>query len=202
VKNNQPGGLRHRRPDIGGRPKSDINNYGTKKRNDGGKSAYTNKREGFGDRVKRDVQLFSAICTNCKRPCEVPFRPDGSKPVLCRDCFANKTSGSHSNSQDRDYHSKTGSGQRMDGQRHMSQPAPTIDTSELLVKLAIVEKKIDELITLVAARNHTPENIPTEPETNSVIMPAEEPAKKPKKARVTVAKKTTKKTAVKKATKK
>lgn len=32
-------------------------------------------------------EMFSATCANCGKQCEVPFRPTGSKPVLCRDCF-------------------------------------------------------------------------------------------------------------------
>ena len=35
-------------------------------------------------------ELFKTTCTTCGKPCEVPFRPDGIKPVLCRDCFATK----------------------------------------------------------------------------------------------------------------
>ena len=34
-------------------------------------------------------EMFSATCANCGKQCEVPFRPTGNKPVLCRDCFQN-----------------------------------------------------------------------------------------------------------------
>ena len=30
---------------------------------------------------------FSATCDKCGRPCEVPFRPTGDRPVFCNDCF-------------------------------------------------------------------------------------------------------------------
>ena len=83
MKNFQPGGLRNRKPDLGGRPQSDVNNYAPKKRFDGkrSESAYSNKK---------DVTLYKTTCTTCGAACEVPFRPDGKKPVLCRDCFAAK----------------------------------------------------------------------------------------------------------------
>lgn len=32
--------------------------------------------------------MHKANCAECKRNCEVPFKPTGSKPVLCRDCFS------------------------------------------------------------------------------------------------------------------
>jgi len=34
-----------------------------------------------------DRQMFKATCSNCGKECEVPFKPTGSKPVYCRDCF-------------------------------------------------------------------------------------------------------------------
>lgn len=44
---------------------------------------------GFGSDT-RPVQLFSATCAQCRKACEVPFRPNGEKPVFCRDCFGGK----------------------------------------------------------------------------------------------------------------
>jgi len=32
-------------------------------------------------------EMFSATCSNCGREALVPFRPSGSKPVYCSDCF-------------------------------------------------------------------------------------------------------------------
>lgn len=39
-----------------------------------------------GDRGPR--RMFPAVCSNCGNNCEVPFEPNGSKPVYCNDCFA------------------------------------------------------------------------------------------------------------------
>lgn len=33
--------------------------------------------------------MHKATCAGCGKICEVPFRPTGSKPVFCRDCFQN-----------------------------------------------------------------------------------------------------------------
>ncbi len=40
-------------------------------------------RRDFGGRP----EMHKAICSKCNKSCEVPFRPTGSKPVFCRDCF-------------------------------------------------------------------------------------------------------------------
>lgn len=80
------GGKQRRDEYIGGRPKSDAD-YGPKKKR-------FDKKPGFGKKHDRpsyqasDRPLYKTNCTTCGKACEVPFRPDGTKPVLCRDCFA------------------------------------------------------------------------------------------------------------------
>ncbi len=32
-------------------------------------------------------EKFRVICDTCGKSCEVPFKPTGSKPVQCSDCF-------------------------------------------------------------------------------------------------------------------
>lgn len=44
-------------------------------------------RRNFGSKFGEDRQMFKAICSKCGKECEVPFKPTGSKPVYCRDCF-------------------------------------------------------------------------------------------------------------------
>lgn len=40
---------------------------------------------GYGS--NEDRPSFEAVCDVCKKDCRVPFRPNGSKPVLCTNCF-------------------------------------------------------------------------------------------------------------------
>lgn len=57
--------------------------------NRGNRSGGGNRNFG-NSRFNNDRQeMYSATCANCGKQCEVPFRPTGSKPVLCRDCFKN-----------------------------------------------------------------------------------------------------------------
>ena len=35
----------------------------------------------------RSKEMFQATCAACGKGCEVPFQPDESRPVYCRDCF-------------------------------------------------------------------------------------------------------------------
>lgn len=54
-------------------------------------------RKTFGSRppfgAKRDfksAERFQATCNECKKVCEVPFRPNGKKPVYCSNCYKGK----------------------------------------------------------------------------------------------------------------
>jgi len=40
-----------------------------------------------GDRSSGPPQLHQAVCAACGKTTEVPFKPNGRKPVYCRDCF-------------------------------------------------------------------------------------------------------------------
>lgn len=53
------------------------------------------RRGGFDSRkfVKRDLgtkQKFDAVCADCRKDCQVPFRPTGKHDVFCDNCFRNK----------------------------------------------------------------------------------------------------------------
>ena len=45
---------------------------------------------GFGDRDSRRSTMHRAVCTECGKDCEVPFKPTGDKPVFCSDCFSHR----------------------------------------------------------------------------------------------------------------
>ncbi len=35
-------------------------------------------------------EMHKAVCSECKKECEVPFKPTEGKPVFCLDCFKKK----------------------------------------------------------------------------------------------------------------
>lgn len=37
--------------------------------------------------AERSTERFQATCAQCNAVCEVPFKPNGKKPVYCRNCF-------------------------------------------------------------------------------------------------------------------
>ncbi|MEN9852696.1 MAG: hypothetical protein RI996_639, partial [Candidatus Parcubacteria bacterium] len=59
------------------------------------KSSFQKKE--WGGRDNRETTMHKAVCSDCNKSCEVPFRPTGEKPVLCSDCFGNKKDGGRDN---------------------------------------------------------------------------------------------------------
>jgi CxxC-x17-CxxC domain-containing protein len=52
--------------------------------------------EGLGatpNRASGTRELFAATCASCGREAQVPFRPTGSRPVYCSDCFRSQPRG-------------------------------------------------------------------------------------------------------------
>jgi len=41
-------------------------------------------------RDHRERAMFKAICADCKKECEVPFRPSQDRPVYCKECFSSR----------------------------------------------------------------------------------------------------------------
>lgn len=53
-----------------------------------------NDRGRSGGFSRGPVEMYQAVCDNCGKECQVPFRPTQGKPVFCSDCFRNQKEGS------------------------------------------------------------------------------------------------------------
>ena len=42
-------------------------------------------RSSFGQRAPRE--LHKVTCSKCGKETEVPFKPDGERPVYCKECY-------------------------------------------------------------------------------------------------------------------
>src|SRR3990167_5741951 len=61
--------------------------------------SFGGRRGGFGGRGGGDrgpVEMHDAICDNCGKTCQVPFRPTSGKPVYCSNCFESQRGDSDS----------------------------------------------------------------------------------------------------------
>lgn len=37
----------------------------------------------------REREMHKIICNDCGKETEVPFKPDGTRPVYCQECYRN-----------------------------------------------------------------------------------------------------------------
>lgn len=52
-----------------------------------GKRPFGGDRDFGGDRNSDGPEMHQTVCDGCGNECEVPFKPNGRKPVYCRSCF-------------------------------------------------------------------------------------------------------------------
>jgi|SRR3989344_7416529 len=144
-------------------------------------------REGRGERRfggpsfgGRNRMMHKAVCANCGKECEVPFRPSGDRPVYCSDCFekkGNQEGGPPPRSDRRDF-----SRPRFEERRG---PPPNValqQNSEILDQLKSMNAKLDKLVKALVPKETPPVQI--EPKE----MVAEPAVKKPKVSRKKAAK--------------
>ena len=68
--------------------------YGGGGRRDGGRPSFGgNRGGGFRREDRGPVTMTKVTCDECKKSCEVPFRPTAGKPVYCNDCFRGQNAG-------------------------------------------------------------------------------------------------------------
>lgn len=156
-------------------------------------SDYNNRfsRKPFNNRGSSDrfgggnKELFTAECAACHNKCEVPFRPNGKKPVYCSNCFV-----------------KDGESAPRGDRRDFSRPAPSFaqpaarpDNSsfELKRELQAVNEKLERLINIMEGAVRVEEEMVTPAPTKAAAPAAKQapkpatkaapkPAKPPKKA--------------------
>jgi CxxC-x17-CxxC domain-containing protein len=89
---------------------------------------------------KQDYQMHKTTCSKCGGVAEVPFKPTGEKPVLCRDCFGKKRGDNNDRRGRRDDH---GRGRDFGSDRRS---APSVDFSVVTERIDLLHKKIDKIM--------------------------------------------------------
>lgn len=96
------------------------------------------------NRGTRDRELFRTTCSNCGKECEVPFKPTGSKPVFCSECFQ-RNGGETRRANDRDYASRRPSFQHPQYNEPQRNEHPEQNNDQF----ASLNAKLDKIIALL-----------------------------------------------------
>lgn len=91
------------------------------------------RRGGGGGRPR--AEMHHAICDECGKSCEVPFRPSSNKPVYCSDCFEKKGGNSRSVSND--------------GRRTDSRDRANDAGQKLASEMKVLNDKLDRILELL-----------------------------------------------------
>ena len=83
-------------------------------------------RDRDSGRFEKRLEMFDTTCDKCGKRCQVPFKPTGSKPVFCSDCF-------------RQNEGENGSSSRFESRTS----APSSD------QLNIINAKLDKIIQIL-----------------------------------------------------
>jgi CxxC-x17-CxxC domain-containing protein len=110
-------------------------------------------------RERRDggnTQMFSATCAACKKACEVPFRPNGEKPVYCSDCFRSNKEGGSSNFDRRDNRDSAPRFPKRDFTPSFS-PQPQAQTGDRRIddikkQLEAVNAKLEKIMQIIGGK--------------------------------------------------
>ncbi len=149
-------------------------------------------RKPFGRDSNGPSETFKTTCSKCRDACEVPFRPNGKKPVFCKNCFVRdeaprdtRGGSSYGNS----YEKRSYNNDRPERSYTPAPQAPVEDPriGAMQRELTVVHAKLDTLIQSLESAAYS-----------SILTASNERVEKPAKAE----KKVTAKAAPKKATKK
>lgn len=134
---------------------SGFKRSGTATRSPGGKFGRGFKRREFGGGTGGYApfgamprkELHTTTCANCGERCEVPFRPNGSKPTFCQRCFRQQGSGP----QEQARASRPSFGRPAFGERHERDAGNVENSAGIERKLEEMNMKLDRVIREIEA---------------------------------------------------
>lgn len=162
--------------------KGNSGKFGSKPKFGGGdKSSMGNKKfDGSREHTGGSGQRFPATCSQCRKSCEVPFRPSGDKPVYCADCFSQRLTESNRGEDRGGRHDRTNSPKPPREERaprhNPSRGQNETSFNEIKHQLAQLEQKLNRLLEIV----NPP--LPSVKVPQAEVTPVEGKVRKPKRA--------------------
>jgi CxxC-x17-CxxC domain-containing protein len=154
------------------------------KRDFGGRPSFGGRNDRGGDdrgAFRPRPDMHKATCANCNKTCEVPFRPNGEKPVYCNDCFGNSRGDSKPNFNDRgDRPNREAYTPKREGEHRDTR----ID--DLKREVATIQTKLDRLMELLKENGSSHKKVMS-PEVS--VQSETKTAKKAEKVKTMVVKK-------------
>ena len=148
-----------------------MSNYNQDNRSGGG------NYRGGGSYRGRDSgrrQMHKAVCDECGKNCEVPFKPSGGKPIYCSSCFEGKEGG----------------GSRRSSRRGSGSENRDNTNKQLLEQVSSLNNKLDRILKVIES---SVEKKPISKKTEVKKVAKKAPAKTKKATKKRASKKKVKK---------
>ena len=146
-------------------------------RRDGGRPNFPRKSwGGSGGRDRGPVTMHRAVCNQCGKSCEVPFRPTDGKPVYCNVCFRDKKETGNNRGDDR-FPQKNFNSYKTPVKTDLGSNISKGNNDELKKQLEILNVKMDQLIRAVEAITNI-KPLVAEEKVKEVVVEKKEKAKK------------------------
>jgi len=135
--NGQEGGFdrREQSNDFRG-PRRDFDNRG-------GFNKFKGNRDGGSSRGE---VMHKAVCSECHKPCEVPFIPNGNKPVYCNDCFSKKRAGESHGFEKKDFAPRAPSHHESQQPQNASRD---VRIDDIKTQINHINSKLDRILSML-----------------------------------------------------
>jgi CxxC-x17-CxxC domain-containing protein len=120
------------------------------------RNSFGPRRDFGGSRGGQDRRMYPAVCDECGRDCQVPFAPDGSKPIYCSNCFEKNQRGA-------DQKRPSFGGRQFEDRKGGQSPSQSqTQNNELLVS---INAKLGKILDILNASNKPAQKEPVVEET-------------------------------------
>lgn len=123
----------------------------------GGRPSFGGNRGGDRGGDRREVSMHKAVCDECHKSCEVPFRPSSDKPIYCNDCFSGKRG---NEAPRREFNNDRGGKRDFNDKPSFSKPTSAPVNDEVKKQLSEMNSKLDRLVIAIekmsASKTTTP----------------------------------------------
>ena len=130
-------------------------------------------RPSFRGGDRGEVTMHKAICDECHKECQVPFRPSGDKPIYCNECFSSKR-----NNDDRGPRKDFG-GDRGPKRDFNDKPAqssfskPAVVQNDISKQLTDISTKLDRLTSAIERLTQSKQEVIKAPVVKTIAKKVE-----------------------------
>ena len=138
-------------------------------------SRFGGGRQGGGNFRRRDSgrrEMHKAVCNECGKDCEVPFKPSGDRPIYCSDCFEKREGGRSNRRGSRE----SGFGERDNANKQLLEQVSALNTKlDRILKVlegSVEKKPVSKKATSKdEALRPAPHDVALSPPSRSKIIP-------------------------------